>query len=793
MLSLAVGLWAFVAAYAFVAFLHSFEAGFAKSERIYTVYQALSFPNGFALPMAPMTSAALAENIAVEFPELEAVVRVNNTNAVTSVDGKESFRSVYGADAKFLDVFDLPFIAGDPKTALAPGSAVIAADAARELFGTTDVLGRTLTVRNLDLAIAGVVGTIPGTSQFADSFLWDGFELLVTWQDFERIEPLPAGVVNPWTWLGPFTFVLLPADGSLTLERMKSRLEGFGERHMPQGLVTGRFEPRPVSQTLVDMFQTIVLGQSAPPVSVSAMFLALGFLALGIAVLNFVNLATAQAARRAREIGVRKAIGATGMRVARQHLVETALAVAAAFGLALGGVELTSALLARRGIAIDLPWGDPSAWLVLTLLAASVVLAAAAYPAFLLARVHAVRALQTGSIQGGSRRLRGLLLALQFAAATFLVIAVIGMYLQNRTLRQLNTSSPDRVLVSLGGNLRDADIELDTLRSELVRSPGILGVTAVSSPPWSWSWGGSRVGRSRDGSQVSLLMQTQGVSFDFFETLEIEVLAGRVFSRDRAADLAPSSPAEAEARSEPGKLVLDRKATERLGWPSPAQAVGEMLYSGPDDERGAEVIGVVESKPLTLIALSDTFAYQLAPNRAGSAIVAIARRDLAAGLAAVDDAWQRLAPDYPIRREFLDVTFEKSYALFANVNRIFVGLTAVAFVIASTGLFGLASFLVGRRTREIGVRKIHGASRRQILELLVWSFSKPILIANLIALPLGWMALRAYFDLFVQRAPLTPWPFVASLAVTLAIAWLAIAAHVLAATRVEPADVLRYQ
>src|SRR6188768_1799802 len=161
-LSLAIGLWAFIAAYAFVAFLHSFEAGFAKSERIYTVYQALSFPNGFALPMAPMSSAALAENIAVDFPELEAVVRVDSTNAVTSVDGKESFRGVYGADAKFLDVFELPLIAGDPKTALAPGGAVIAEDAARELFGIIDVLGRTLSVRNIDLTIAGVAGKIPG-------------------------------------------------------------------------------------------------------------------------------------------------------------------------------------------------------------------------------------------------------------------------------------------------------------------------------------------------------------------------------------------------------------------------------------------------------------------------------------------------------------------------------------------------------------------------------------------------------------------------------------------------------
>ena len=323
----------------------------------------------------------------------------------------------------------------------------------------------------------------------------------------------------------------------MTLERMKSRLEGFGERHMPKDLVTGRFEPRPVSQTLIDFFQTIVLGQSAPPISVSTMFLALGFLALGIAVLNFVNLATAQAARRARD---RRAQGARRDGRARCAAASRGdgAPVAVAFALALGGVELTAALLARRGIAIDLPWGEPSAWLVVTVLAVGAVLCAAAYPAFLLSRVHAVRALQTGSIQGGSRRLRGLLLALQFAAAGFLVIAVTGMYLQNRALRLLNAPSEDRVLVSLDGNLRDADIELDTLRSELSRSPAILGVTAVSSPPWSWSWGGGRVGRSRDGSGASLLMQTQGVSFDFFETLEIEVLAGRVFSRDRAADIA---------------------------------------------------------------------------------------------------------------------------------------------------------------------------------------------------------------------------------------------------------------
>jgi putative ABC transport system permease protein len=791
-LSLAIGLWAFVAAYSFVTYVYSFESGFAKSERIYALYQALSFPNGFSLPLAPMTSEALAEHVRTEFPDLEAVARATEFGAVVSVGGDDSFKTLFAADPALLDIFDFPFVRGDAHNALAPGGVVITEQAARELFGTTEVLGRTVTLGKIDFAIAGVVGPIPGPSQFADSFLWDGFDLLVPWQDYERIQPKPEGA-DPWTWLGAFTFVLLPEDGSLTLERFAARLEGFAGRRMPTDRVTGRFEARRASQLLVDFYQTLLLRQSVGVVSVSAMFLVLGTLTLGIAVLNFVNLATAQAARRAREIGVRKAIGATGARVARQHLVETSVAVLVAFALAAFGVELTSRLLARREVVIGVPWGEPGAWAVFVALAICVTLAAAGYPAFLLARVHAVRALQAGSLQGGSRRLRGGLLALQFAGASFLVIAVTGMYAQNRMLRQRNAPDEDRVLVTLGGNLADAGVDLDTLRSELVRSRAVFGVTATSSPPWSWSWGGGRLSRSQDGSGQSLILQGQSVAHDYFETLGVAVLAGRVFSRDRADDVTPMGPADPRAPAASRKVVLDRTAAERFGWPDPRLAVGQMLYGGPNDKAGSEIIGVVESKPLTLVALTDTFSYQLIPEIARSAVVAIARDDLATGLAAVDDAWKRLAPHYPLRRELFDAAFESSYALFANVNRVFIGLAGLAFAIASSGLFGMASFLVARRTREIGVRKIHGAKRRQILELLLWSFSKPILLANVIALPLGWIGLRAYLDLFVQRTPLTPWPFVASLVTTLAIAWLAIAVHVVAATRVNPADVLRYQ
>jgi putative ABC transport system permease protein len=286
-------------------------------------------------------------------------------------------------------------------------------------------------------------------------------------------------------------------------------------------------------------------------------------------------------------------------------------------------------------------------------------------------------------------------------------------------------------------------------------------------------------------------VQTQIVAHDFFATLDMRLLAGRAFSRDRASDVAPFSPAARETRTEPRKMVIDRTTAEHFGWRTPADAVGQLLYGGPADRLGAEIIGVVEPKPLTLVALSDTFVYLLAPDVANAGVVALARDDVTAGLEALDAAWQRLAPGYPLRREFFDDAFASSYALFDNANLRFVVLSVATLCIASGGLFGLASFIVARRRREIGIRKIHGARAREILALLLVNFTKPILLANLIAWPAGWFALRAYLDLFVQRTALTPWPFVASLATTVVVAGLAVAAHVRAAARVHPAEVLR--
>jgi putative ABC transport system permease protein len=793
-LSLALGLMTFTAAFVLVEYLASSESYFPDASRIYTVYQQLSF-GGLPLPLSPMSSAALAESLRADLPQL-TVARENSGGAVATVAGKPTAVNVGGVDPEFLEIFPLQYVVGAGQASLAPGKAIVTEKAAVKLFRTRNVLGKTLTLNDrTEVSVSAVSAEIPQPSHLSGSAFWGGFDVLVSWDAFQhlRLEQRSAGAKppDPWGNFGVFTQVLLPADGSLTVGELNRRLEGVAARHVPPRFGTGHFEARHVSRLLPDFYQSLFLGQTMGVISLGGVLLLLGGLTLVVGLVNFVNLATAQAARRAREIGIRKALGASPGRVVRQHLAETFVTALAAFAIAVLGVYSGLFVAARFWRVAIAPPSQAVFWAFAAALLAGVTVAAGSYPALVLARVQPAAALRAGAMPGGSARLRALLTVVQFAAAGVLVIAVAVMLTQNRTLRRMGLPKTDDTLVMISANLHDAGVSLESLATELRRSPAVRNVTATDMPPWSFSFGGGRLSRSRDKSADTVTVQGRRIGYDYFETLGVRLLAGRAFSRERAADVAPSSPDETKARSEPIKIIIDRTAVDRFGFASPQAAVGQLLY-GSRQGPGEEVIGVVDDVPLTLVALSDSFVYELDPNLATSAIVAIKRDQVAAGLAAIDAAWQRVAPAYPLKRSFLDDGFDEAYGLFATVNRVIGTLAVLAFVIAGTGLFGVASYMVARRVGEIAVRKAHGASGADVVKLLAWEFARPVLIANAIAWPIGFVAMRAYLNLFVQRTALTPLPFLLSLALTLAIAWAAVAVHVLAVARVKPAAVLRY-
>ena len=352
------------------------------------------------------------------------------------------------------------------------------------------------------------------------------------------------------------------------------------------------------------------------------------------------------------------------------------------------------------------------------------------------------------------------------------------------------------------------------VRNELLAHPSVTGFTATQSPPFRRAVVAgippATVGRSEDPNATRVPVQTRSVFYGYFDVAGIRVLAGRDFDevQDAPEPLAPSddeSPVP-QPRLATQHVIIDERLASRLGL-TPQQAIGQMLYQpiqsyGPNRPGeparmvsvtlAAEIVGVVAATPLEYMAEGpDSYLYRSNSSPFGTMLVRVARGDVAGALAHIDATWAKFFPGHAVERQFLDEAFDADFRMFDMLGNTFIGLSVVAVVIAALGLFGIASFAVQRRAREIGVRKTMGASKRSVLALMLWDFSKLVILANVIAWPLAWLAARMYINLFVQRMDLSPAPFAFALVVSLVIAWLAVLTHALRAAQVQPALVLK--
>jgi putative ABC transport system permease protein len=592
---------------------------------------------------------------------------------------------------------------------------------------------------------------------------------------------------------------MLKPGSTLTLATLNERLRDFAERRMtPEQLKMATIEVGavPLGGLLVTNLNSQLLGGGA--LSITTMLFGLGALVLLVACMNYANLATARAARRAREIGLRKVLGARRSQVMVQYLLESALLTAAALVIAIAAVALLAPVVHdAAGIDMRVALGDSGFWAFSAALLAGVTLLGGAYPALVLSRVRPIEALRLGKVRVGPRFASTLLVGAQFAAASFLLIAVIIMSVQSAALmRTGGGSTRDQHLVL--NNFRPVTgVDAELLRTELMRLPQVKGVTSMGSTPWSDGVNLNLFARTPEETTSAQTAYQNNVGYDFFSTLDIPVLAGRVFDRDHS-DLPPNRPPDPNTPPPTQNLVIDRILARQLGFRSPAEAVDQTIYfPAVLGERGQQfrVIGVVESRPLFLRGFgASSNAYSLRDG-AGmqNVIVRLGVGDIAAGVAGVEEVWRRLAPQTPIQRSFMDELFQSTFETYQRVNQVVMGLAGVAFFISVIGLFGMAVQVAGRRRHEIGVRKSIGARKSQIVRMLLRDFSKPVLIANVIAWPLAYFAAHWYINLFIQRIGLTPLPFVASLAIVVVIAWIAVGGQALRAARTNPATVLRFE
>jgi putative ABC transport system permease protein len=797
-LGLAFGLACFVLSFTFIESLREGEPNLPDADRTYALTQDLLIHNAAkVIPASPRVTFAAYDYLKADFPQLQAVARVTAVGNVgdtrISLTSGEHGGFVYDlfVDPDFLKIFHLKVLAGDPDDPFKRGTgSVITERAALRIFGTRAVVGRRVSFNSRNPGvITAVISDVPQPSNLGDS---DRATLR-----FDLLSPLDTRMFSAtaadWTTTNAFIYLVLPANGALSVAALRASLRTFGERHMPASTGHSNFDVVPVSQVR----QTMLDGRLADTgFSIVTSLYTLDALVLLVACFNYANLATALALRRTREVALRKIVGAKRRQLVLQCLVEAGLvgvvALVMAVTVALLLIPVFNQLLTQS--MQPAAFMQVRTWLFLAGLIFSVVILAGVYPAWTLSRLEPVRALRaTSSRAGAGRYVPRVLIGLQFLAAGFLVVMLLVVQGQNQLMRATLVGIARNPTLVVTTPVSITPVDMQTLRARLLDSPAVESVSATGNIPWQGCCWVFIVSHSRDPATKAIQSAGNRIGVDYFQTVGLRLLAGRTFRADSADELAEEDLFNAKRTV---NVVIDQDLARQLGYPTPAAALNAILYRQPYEPRlTMRVIGVVESAAsrLTDDVGSRSDVYLFAPKFSDFAILRFHPDQVGAAVAHLQKTWKALAPGVPLERRFMDQLFEDSYDTFDTVSSLATALTVCAIVIALMGLFGMAVQVTNGRLREIGVRKTLGAKSRQIFRLLLLDFAKPVVLANLIAWPFAALGAHAYLNMFFTPLHLSPLVYLVSLASTVVIACAVVWGQSWRAARAQPADVLRYE
>lgn len=804
---LAMGLACFVLAWGATAYYEKADSYHERAKRTYFVTSHQK--GGFTLPGSPWV---LADALRAEFPQLEFVARsLASEELPVMVGDQSSFVYVAFADPDFTRVFDLPLLTGNATTALdAPRSAIVSVALAERLFGDeSGAVGRTIRLASReDVTITGVVSSIPQPSQMStdngQAQLY--FEALVSMDTHEALvraaKPDDTRVNANWTSVNYMTYLVFPERGALLPGELDSQLDAFTRRRASTADASLEFRIHPMA-ALTGLFFSMFVGADSTGISSTAILKILGGLVLLVSCLNYANLATAQAATQAKEVALKKVVGASAWQLMRQYFVEASVLVWLALGIAILGILLgamSAGSATSAGLAI-LFGSMPQFWGFLVVLTIAVSALAGAYPAFALSRVRPIFALRSAHVTKGSR-LVAILVGLQFGSASFLMVTLIVMLAQNESVQSSIASSAEDPVIVIANNTEGVGLDRAVFKDELLKMSGIVAVSGIQGMPWVPTIKGIGIVTAtaeftgNSGTYVNRIV----VAEDFFSALKIPILAGREFERDRADDTTDiaSLGSDSNRDGQGVNVVIDRSLAQKLGYTPLEDAIGKVIYNRPADNASTppsrlNVIGVAKDSTLKPLSYGTSSYYVMNHSSATIPLVRISRGNLESTLSGMDSLWHRLVPSEPIKRRFGDEQFEASFGFLNAISGIIAILAGFAVAIAAMGLVGMALHVIRRRTREIGVRKTLGASVGEILVLLLRGFSKPVVIANIAAWPIAYLAMSGYLSMFANSSGLTPLPFVASLVLTLLLAWLAVVVQATRAAQMKLGTLLRHE
>jgi putative ABC transport system permease protein len=742
------------------------------------------------------TPAPMAEALMQEFPEIEKTTRIQGVfegdkTLLRSVeDGltQKAFNEPKGyfADSTYFDLFQYQFLEGNSAKALtSPQSVVLSEDVARKFFGNEPAYGRSIRISSntwfeggdLDFRVTGVFRQPTESSHLDGRFFMSLYSGGLG--DFLKRK-------NDLATNNMFTTYLLLHPGS-DGKALEAKLPAFVDKYMASDLKERGFNKKQFLTALPDVHLSdigAVANEGSNSITYLYILSSIALFTLLIACVNFMNLSTARSARRAGEVGVRKSVGASKGNLVRQFLSESVLIAVASFVLALGLAWAALPFfnrLAERELSLSVA-GNPLLFGGFFMLALLTGLVAGIYPAFYLSSFRPVEVLKGKFVNSLSATfLRKGLVVFQFVISAGLILAslVIGTQMRYMQSKDLGFYKDRQIVLPMLS--KSALTAYEPLKAELQRDSRISGVGASLYYPGILN--PSDAGFRREGQAIeqSVVTRRNWVDADFLTTLGVQPVAGRLFSREFPSDTS-------------FKVIVNETGVRKYGFASPAEAINQkIMFDWRGREYRFEVIGVVKDFHFeSLHEPIEPYSFELNNNPQFNYLIARAgTADMPALLASIENIWKRLVPGEPFEYSFLDDDFQKNYKADRQMAGLVGSLTGIAILISCLGLFGLAAFAAERRTKEIGIRKVLGASVAGITGLLATDFLKLVLIAIVLASPLAWWAMNQWLQDFAYRIAIEWWMFAAAGAVAVAIAFLTVSFQSIRAALANPVKSLR--
>ncbi len=806
---LAIGLMSCILIMLFVRQETGFDTWLKDHDRIVRMHTAYLMPNqsafetvrsaGSMMPAIKNYAKNEVEN-GVRFIQFDMTVR-QNADAFN-----EQFTMV---DGSFFDIFDLPFLHGNKESSFnKPMDLVISEELAYKYFGKSDAVGETLTVccvggNTATLTITGVMKDLPDATHLNTDMLVYLQPALFGEND---------GTLNTWTSLNVYTYFKL--NKGIELPELQQRIDYWLNNESP---ITDRFAKSAPSGKVTEVLKLKLMAASAlhlnakrdagnmgdlTPMGDSKMittFIIVAGLVLLIACINFMNLSTAKASKRAREVAMRKVLGASRTQVAIQFLGEAIALVLLSLLFALVAVEMVLPFY-NEVLGKELTLGlldEPSLLLSLIGLAICVGIGAGIYPALYLSRFLPGQILKsTKSVESkNSAKFRNILVVFQFSTSIILVISTMVVYGQTVFSNNMAVGyESDNKLIL---NIRTADENLPSLTQELLNLPEITSVVLSSEAPSQDNENNNYfklLEPNSDGTLTdSKIVNYHNMGYGFFEAYQVEPLAGRLFNKDFGSDTI-QRVAEGEVGN--ASAVLNSSALKKFGFNSPQEAIGKTLESNIRGKQHLTIIGVIPDIYFRSVKFGlRASVYTLNPQRFSVASLSFASDDVASLISKVEAVWKNNVPMQPINLQFLTEMMAAQYNDELTTAQLFLVFSIIAIVVACLGLYGLSAFTVERRTKEIGIRKVMGASVKDIVALLIWQFSKPVVLANLIAWPIAAYLMLTWLEAFPYRMS-SIWLVPICLGVgllSMIIAWSTVGGNAAKVAKKNPIKALRYE